>query len=144
MIDDESEDTPDPHDFTDPSPDPAHDADLAALCDALQGSGVTRVVIHYEGSGDSGSVEEIESEPETVSLPRSLEDRLRDVAEGYCPDGYENNEGGYGALIVYPALGLAELEHRDRYEDAEEMDARAATLPEEIRLRLSRLGITRV
>src|SRR5438045_1072944 len=101
MSEDESESTPDPQDFTDPSPDPAIDTDLTVLCDALQEHGVTRVVVRYEGSGDSGGVEEVEYVPGDVSLPRWVEDKLRDVAEGYCPDGYEDNEGGYGTLTVY-------------------------------------------
>src|SRR5262249_47250886 len=40
--------------------------------------------------------------------------------------------------------GLAELEHCDRYVDTESMDAAAAPLPAELRLRLARRGVTRI
>jgi hypothetical protein len=73
-----------------------------------------------------------------------LEDRLCAVAEAYCPDGYANNEGGYGSLTLYPAHGLAELEHYDRYEDTEEMDAAVAALPAGLRQGLSRRGVRTV
>src|SRR3954453_8791187 len=93
---------PDPRDFTDPSPDPGLDTDLAVLCDALQEAGVTRALVHYRGSGDGGAAEEVEYEPGGASVPGWAEAKLRDVAEGYCPDGYENDAGGYGSLTVFP------------------------------------------
>ena len=41
--------------------------------------------------------------PESLSAAENAEgyglsNLLHDMAEGYCPDGYENNEGGYGTL----------------------------------------------
>src|SRR5262249_49720133 len=78
-------------------------------------------------------------------LPDWVEDKLRDVAEDYCPEGYENNDGGFGTLTVYPGPGLAEREHNDSYEDAQPMDqARAAPLPRGLRRRLTRRGVTQV
>jgi hypothetical protein len=73
-----------------------------------------------------------------------LEDRLRDAAECYCPDGYENNDGGYGSLTVYLLLGLAGLEHRDCYEDTEDMDGASAPMPPALHQRLTVLGVTSV
>ncbi len=70
--------------------------------------------------------------------------QLRDVAEGYCPDGYQNNEGGYGTLTVYPFLGFAQLEHYDNFEESEDMETVPAALPEELRQRLSHTGISSV
>jgi hypothetical protein len=52
MVDNDLEDEPDPEGFTDASPNPEGDADLAILCDALQERGVTRAAFRYEGSGD--------------------------------------------------------------------------------------------
>src|SRR5438445_5111925 len=80
-------DVPDPDEFTDNSPNPAGDTDLLVLADALQEQGVTRVVLRYDGSGDSGGAYEVEAEPQEALLPRWVEDQLRDVAEGCCPDG---------------------------------------------------------
>jgi hypothetical protein len=144
MSESETADAPDPDEFADESPDPARDADLAALCDTLRGLGVTRVVLRYDGCGDSGSIQEVEYEPEDYRPTREAEDKLCNVAEGYCPDGYEISDGGYGCLTVQVAAGLAELEHTDRYEDTEDMDVGTADLPEDLRGRLTRLGVTAV
>jgi hypothetical protein len=132
-MDEHEEDAPDPVEFSDKSPNPERDVDLAVLGDALQEQGITRVIISYEGSGDSGSVGDVAYVPEDAFLPRWLADKLADVADSYCPDGYENNEGGYGSLTVYPFLGLAALEHYDRYEDSESMDVPSVTLPDDLR-----------
>ena len=56
MDDSENEEPIDPKLFTDPSPSPASDTHLAVLCDALQEHDVTRVIVCYDGSGDSGCV----------------------------------------------------------------------------------------
>jgi hypothetical protein len=144
MAQHETADVPGPDEFADDSPNLAGDADLAVLGDALQEQGVTRVVIRYEGSGDSGGVDAVEVEPEEVSLARWVEGQLRKVAEGYCPDGCANDDGGYGNLTVYPALGLAALEHCDRYEDTEAMNVTAAPLPEGLRQRLGQLSVRQV
>jgi hypothetical protein len=71
-----------------------------------------------------------------------LEDQVRDVAEEYCPDGYENNEGGYGTLTVYLSLGLAELEHYDRLTDVDAPVPHTARLPHQLQRRLGALGVT--
>jgi hypothetical protein len=144
MIENEAEDRPSPEDVTDASPDPAQDTELAILGDVLQDHGVTRVLIRYEGSGDSGCVDEVTFEPQGVRLPEWVEYRLRELAEGYCPHGYENEAGGYGSLTLYPPTGLATLEHFDRYEESEVMDAKAVRLSEVLRQRLIQLQITTI
>jgi hypothetical protein len=144
MPENQDEIPPDPQEFTEFSPNPEGDVDLSVLCDALQEAGVSCVVARYEGSGDSGAVAEVEYAPEGCSVPAWVQDKLLVVAEGYCPDGYENNEGGYGSLTVFPFAGLAQLEHYDRQEDTEPMDAGPARLPAPLRRRLSALGVTAV
>src|SRR5207249_1211067 len=93
---------------------------------------------------DSGCTGEIEYWPEQVHVPQGIEVRLRQIAEAYCPDGYENNDGGYGSLTVYPDLGVAERAHRDRYEDMEGMKTQAMRLPASLRQRLAKWGILRI
>ncbi len=144
MEENEAADVLDPDAFTDDSPNPEGDSELAILCDALQEQQVQRVVVRYEGSGDSGAVEFIEFEPDDAQVPAWIENALHDVAEGYCPDGYEDNEGGYGFLTIYPFLGLASLNHYDRYEDAQDMDLASVPLPEELRQQLAALGVHRI
>ena len=46
----------------------------------------------------------MEYEPEGFRPTRDLEDKLCEVAEGYCPQGYENNDGGYGTLYSQPVV----------------------------------------
>ena len=118
--------------------------DLAVLCDLLQEQGVTHVTIRYEGFGDSGSVEEVALEPENAAIPEWVERRLAELGEGYCPEGYANNDGGYGQLTIFPSEGFAELEHYDKYEDSEAMDAGGARLPPALRERLAQLGVRRI
>src|SRR5262245_5142695 len=144
MATESNQPAPDPGDFTDPSPNPAEDPVLAILCDALQERSVTRVVVRYAGCDDSGGVEEVLYTPEEAAVPRELDDLLRSVAENYCPDGYEHNDGGYGSLTIYPFEGLAELEHTDCYVDEVDAEVRVPPLPARLRRRLSRLGITTV
>lgn len=132
---------PDPEDFTDSSPNPGNDSELAILCDFLQDCEVSQVDIRYEGCGDEGCIEVITYQPAHTRLPRGIEERLRELAEGYCPEGYENNEGGFGCLVIYPALGLAKLEHNDRYEDEEAMETATGRLPTNLYRRLHRRSI---
>ncbi len=144
MTDNSDDDIPDAQNFTDLSPNPDNDSDLAILGDALQEHGVTRVIAHYDGSGDSGCIEEVEYLPVEITLPRWLQDGLRDVVEGYCPQGYADGDGGYGTLTIHPCVGLAQREHCDRYEDSETMETAAARLPRGLRQRLARLDITSI
>lgn len=142
MTDHIAQEPPDPEDYTDGSPDPATDTEVAVLCDLLQESGVQRVVFRYDGSGDSGCVDVVEYEPEDAAVPKWADERLHELAENYCPPGYENNEGGGGTLTLYPFLGLAEREHRDHFTDTEDMGVRCGQLPAGLRGRLLRLGVT--
>ncbi len=144
MQPDRTEPSSGPEDYTDPSPVPERDLELAEVCQILRDCGVRKVTVRYEGSGDSGCIEDLEIEPESARIWDADQDRLRNVAEGYCPDGYENNEGGYGTLTVYPELGLAELEHFDRYQDTEPLSSRPARLSRKLLRPLVELGVTAV
>jgi hypothetical protein len=144
MTDNAPQDFPDPPAVADASPNPADDTHLAVVGDALEEHGITQVVIHYDGSGDSGSVGEVDYTPADKSLPDWIDAKLRALAEGYCPEGYENNEGGYGTLTLNVLDGLAELEHHDRYEDAEDLDVPTVPLPQELQQRLTQLGVTAI
>lgn len=144
MLETEPFEPPDPEEFTDESPDPETDPTMAALADAYAQHGITQVVVHYDGCGDSGCISGVEYLPEGVSLPPWIEKSLLDIAENYCPDGYENNDGGYGTLTLYPQLGLARLDHRDYYEESVEMDATSAGLPVDLQQRLLQLKVSQL
>jgi hypothetical protein len=144
MVANEAESVPDPNAFTDASPAPANDKELAVLCDSLSEIGITQVVVLYEGCADSGGVEKVEYQPPDAQVPQAVDDKLRDLAEGYCPDGYENNDGGYGTLTVYPSLGLAKLDHTYHYEDSEAIDIEPAPLPPDLKHLLLQIGVARI
>lgn len=135
---------PDGNTFTDASPNPNTDIDLADVCAALSKLGILRVTARYEGYGDSGCVEELTYSPDTIAVPGELDDKLQDVAAEYCPDGYENNEGGFGTLTLYLREGLAEREHCDRFTSTEDMDIAPVPLPDELRAKLSMVGVKTV
>jgi hypothetical protein len=139
-----TDDTPDPNDFDDASPCPIADKQLRKLARTLRRHGIARVVVQYEGSGDSGCIGEIACVPESASVPIAVEAQLCDVAENYGPDGYDNNEGGYGSLTIYVDEGLAALTHYERFEDSVDMGVHTAMLPKRLAGRLANLGVTTI
>ena len=76
MLEEQTEDLPDPDDFDDASPNPAQDTDLAILSDFLQEQQIVRVLFRYQGSGDSGAVEEIEFSLDPRALQTEHEFKL--------------------------------------------------------------------
>jgi hypothetical protein len=141
MADDVAEPLPDTIDFTDPSPDPCNDSDLAVICDVLQEHAIERVAFEYSGSGDDGQIDEAEYAPESATLPEWVHRKLRTLAESYIPAGYEDNDGGHGMLTIFPFLGLAELEHHDNYTDAVAMESNSPRWPRGLAQRLTRAGV---
>ena len=72
-----------------------------ASMDLLQRLGIQEVTIRYDGSGDSGAVEEVVFDPEPpAGIPAGLEEHLIDAALEYLPGGWEDNEGSYGELVL--------------------------------------------
>jgi hypothetical protein len=134
----------DPDEFNDASPNPVNDCDLATACDVLQERAINLVEISYSGCGDDGGVDDVEFVPSDIQVPDWVTVKLRDLANGYCPEGYWNNEGGGGTLTIHPALGLAELQHRDYYEDTEAMEADESPLPRRLQNCLAKLGIVSI
>jgi len=144
MADIETDDIPAARDFSDASPCPATDKELRKLAKSLRQHRIARAIVNYDGSGDSGSVAEIRYVREGANVPGLVEERLCDLAENYCPEGYEDNDGGYGTLTIYAKQGLAALVHFDRFEDSEDMGVHAATLPKRLAKRLANVGVTTV
>ncbi len=140
----DEDDSPSPDLALDPSPSPEHDSDLAVIADLLQEQRVEKVVIRYHGSGDDGCIEGVEFEPEEAYVPKWAEDRLCELAECYCPAGYQDNDGGYGTLTLYPSEGIAEREHCDWNEDAEDMPVNDGRLPKRLHRQLQKLGVVEI
>lgn len=71
---------------------------------------ITKLVVHYSGSGDSGQTDDVTIEPsgrsdlldETMESGKSIRDAVDEFAwEGIenHESGFYNNEGGYGEII---------------------------------------------
>jgi hypothetical protein len=116
----------------------------AALLNALALAGVTRVVISFDGYGDSGQIENVEAQagddqvtmpaaaieiaeavwdqPEpkhsSVSIAKAVESLAYDVLERtHC--GWENNDGAYGDVIFDVAEETITLDCNERYTASE-------------------------
>lgn len=116
----------------------------AALFNALALASVTRVVVSFDGYGDSGQIENVEAqagdEPITmpaaaieiaeavwdqaepkrssVSIAAAVESLSYDVLERtHC--GWENNDGAYGDIIFDVAEGVITLDYNERYTSSE-------------------------
>ena len=126
-----------------------HEAELftlnkAALLNALAPAGVTRVVVSFDGYGDSGQIENVEAQagdnPVTVpaaaieiaeavwdqaepkrsfvSIAAAVESLAYDVLEKtHC--GWENSDGAYGDVIFDVAEGVITLDYNERYTASE-------------------------
>lgn len=96
-------------------------AGLSEVCSQLEGLGVDRVVVTYDGYGDSGCVERVDAfagESE-VELDESLEGQLATAAERILPLGWENDAGAFGELILNVSERRVVLEHNWRIESCE-------------------------
>jgi len=107
---------------------------FAALADA----GIHRVTVEYDGSGDSGQIEDVaawNAGNERISLPpntktqlnsgdpehpgpeRNLEAAVETLAWDYLEIyyGWENNDGAFGTFVFDVPARTVTLEHNERY-----------------------------
>lgn len=107
---------------------------LKALCDPLARIGIQYIVWCYDGSCDSGDIEDQSiydtnnnkvSDEEFFNLVAQLPENeqplftgehkmLNDVYE-LLPSGYENNDGGYGEVHLDVENKKVRVEHNQRY-----------------------------
>jgi len=76
--------------------------------------GVTKLTVNYSGSGDEGSVEGIEVEPEGLAIPGELEKQISDLADEflYSEHGsWEDGDGGTGTIVIDAVEGKIVNEH---------------------------------
>lgn len=79
---------------------------VSSLADLLAIAGAEIVEIYFDGSGDSGSIEDLaarDEKEEIISIPATIKEKLEDwaygVLEGTGVDWY-NNDGGFGTIIL--------------------------------------------
>ena len=114
------------------------------MLNALALAGVTRVVVSFDGYGDSGQIENVEvqagddqvampgaaieiaeaiwdqAEPRrsSVGIAAAVESLAYDVLEKtHC--GWENSDGAYGDVIFDVADGVITLDYNERYTASE-------------------------
>lgn len=108
---------------------------------ALAKAGIHCVTVDYDGSGDSGQIENVEAwtaanekmpfpidsgiqlvteNPDHPHAAQNLEAAVESVAWDYLDDlycGWENNDGAFGTFVFdIPGRSVA-LEHNDRFTD---------------------------
>ncbi|MFT9166454.1 MULTISPECIES: DUF6878 family protein [Acetobacteraceae] len=113
--------------------------DRTTVMAALKACGITKVVIRYDGYGDSGGVEECRveggqgqeslsvpvqtklvdwSSAETTSHTAPLREVLETLAMQYVAvehSGWENNEGGAGNVAFDPIADTITVSHTENY-----------------------------
>jgi len=99
-------------------------AAILAECTQLEVAGVTFVAVHFDGSCDDGTTEEIKcyrsetyayyEEHEAVPYDAS---GLQEHFEALVPYGYENGCGGFGDVILNVKARTIPVERKDRFED---------------------------
>ena len=110
----------------------------AILFAALAAAGIHRVTVGYDGSGDSGQIEDVEAWDagnESIPFPADRkiqlasdnpdhplpEQNLEAAVEHLCWDcleihcGWENNDGAFGTFVFDVPAGTVALEHNERY-----------------------------
>lgn len=114
------------------------------LFDALAAAGITKVVVHFDGYGDSGQIEDIGAyagdakagiPADTIEIARPRWGKpeanrescsLRDAIEALAYDaleethgGWENNEGAFGDFTFDVATRTITLDYNERYETSD-------------------------
>jgi hypothetical protein len=101
----------------------------------LSGMGITGILIRYDGSGDSGQIEEIQyctepidavedvednvhyESPELSALSSDLKSRIEDFTSDKLLENIEdwyNNEGGYGTVSIMIPSGQYSIDNNIR------------------------------
>lgn len=122
-----------------------HPVNKTALFAVLRDADISKVVVRFDGYGDSGQIEEVtafgpedgerslpasevaitkiyfgQDEPETLSEP--LAEAIETLAYAFLESthgGWENNEGAYGEFRFDVAAGTITLDYKERIESVE-------------------------
>ena len=99
---------------------------LPQVASELTGAGLARVLVQYDGCGDSGQIEDIECRRADGSLvtlgiqggitEQSLKELFYDLLEVRHP-GWENGDGACGEFVWELATDSLHHTHHDRFTD---------------------------
>jgi hypothetical protein len=113
------------------------------VLEALQAAGIQRVLVTFDGSGDSGQIESVEARDpqgaevqiaevevpmksvyfehrqittaqQTKSLPEAIEELCYNIL-GDLHGGWEDNEGAFGEFTIDVAARTIALEYNERF-----------------------------
>ena len=76
--------------------------------------GVKKLTVNYSGSGDEGSIDAIDVEPEGLAIPDELEEQISDLAGEflYSEHGsWGDGDGATGTIVIDPFSGKIINEH---------------------------------
>jgi hypothetical protein len=93
-------------------------AEVLRFADRLCIVGVSKVIASYSGCGDEGHIDSIEFTDsmdnliDEAKLPGDLDTaQLGELLEGFAPEGYGDNDGGYGTVTFVVETGVVRIEH---------------------------------
>ena len=108
----------------------ANERSKAAVMDVLAAAGITAVQVAFDGSGDSGQIEEVNAFigeapaelPETPVTDENLplKKAIEDLCYGYLTqlhDGWENNDGAFGEFTFDVQGRSIRFEFNGRFTD---------------------------
>lgn len=107
---------------------PPNGKGMLALCAVAE---ITEIRIQFDGSGDSGQVDDVlvvvrgKTDPVDITevMPdfrRQFQDFGYEILEKFCPGDWVNNEGGFGEIVI--TIGETpefKLEYNQRIETSE-------------------------
>lgn len=99
-------------------PDPA--VPKALLFDRLRQAGVASVSVEYDGSCDSGCIEDVTAigiGGEEITLAAALRELVEEYVYERLPGGWEINDGSFGEVEIDVLAGTVRFDHNQRYTD---------------------------
>ncbi len=117
----------------------------AALFSALKACDIAKIIVRFDGYGDSGQIEEVTAfladdqecalpdepvelqkfqfgEEAPLAVRTSLTEAIDAIAYAYLASthsGWENNEGAFGQFLFDVSAGTVTLDYNERYETSE-------------------------
>jgi hypothetical protein len=92
----------------------------ALLLDRLREAGVVSVSVEYDGSCDSGCVEDVTAigiGGEAITLAADLRELVEEYVYERLPGGWEINDGSFGEVEIDVMAGTVTFDHHQRYTD---------------------------
>lgn len=94
------------------------------ICNELEKLGITQVIVDYDGSGDSGQINDVVGyiKNDKVIIPDELSSKIEDLCWNYLESnypGWEINDGAYGQFTLDVAAKKFSVAHNSVFTDSE-------------------------